>query len=183
ATTRSDNPVTHLGVHPSELITFFALHEQAVVWVDMNVEPRAAQMMFDDVDQRRQKKLQCRAVGGSLEIPVQRVEEPKRRVGGVVFAFLGAVGEHIWNQTVTDIMRECAQNVAGLEQSSRDQGQAFQTDHRVASPIGEPMISGDDGPDFVAGGMRAGGLFAPSCGCDNTLFVRKIQLYWRALSW
>src|SRR5438045_9550115 len=101
----------------------------------MNVEPRAAQMMFDDVDQRRQKKLQWRAVGRSLEITIQRVEEPKRRVGGVIFAFLGPVGEHVWNQTVTDITREGAQDVAGLEQSSRDQGQAFQTDHRVPAPI------------------------------------------------
>src|SRR5207237_5285444 len=115
----------------------------------------------------------CRAVGCSLEITVQCVKEPKRRVGGVVSAFLGAVRKHVWNQTISDIMRERAQDVAGLEQSSRDQGQAFQANHRVASPIGEPMISGDDGPDFVAGGMRAGGFFEPPRGCDNKLVGSK----------
>src|SRR2546427_5717965 len=77
AATRSDDPVPHLRVHPGKLITFLALREQAVVWIDMDVESRSAQMMFGDVDQRGQKKFQCCAVGGSLEIAVQCVQEPK----------------------------------------------------------------------------------------------------------
>src|SRR2546428_7591003 len=48
AATRGDDPIAHLGVHPGELITFLALHEQAVVWIDVNVEAGAAQMMFGD---------------------------------------------------------------------------------------------------------------------------------------
>src|SRR5437660_8158482 len=88
ATTRCDDPVPHLRIHPGELITFFALYEQAVVWIDVNVEPRSTQMMFGDVDQNRQKKLQRGAIGGALKITAERVKEPKRCIGGIVSTFL-----------------------------------------------------------------------------------------------
>src|SRR4029079_2669165 len=38
--------------------------------------------------------------------------------------------------------------------SSRTERQSFETDHGVATPIPKPVISRDNGPGFVAGGLR-----------------------------
>src|SRR5260370_22202763 len=103
AATRGDDPSAHLGVHPGELITFLALHEQAVAWIDMNVEARAAQMMFDDLDQDGQKKLQRGPIGSALKITAESVKEPKCCVRGIVSPFLGAVGKPVRNQTLPDL--------------------------------------------------------------------------------
>ena len=36
--------------------------------------------------------------------------------------------------------------------------QPFEADHRVAAPIGKPVIAGDDGPDFFAGSVGPRGI-------------------------
>ena len=56
---RRHHPIAHLRVHPGELITFLALHEQTVLRIDVDIEFRSAQMMLDDVDQRRQQQSQA----------------------------------------------------------------------------------------------------------------------------
>ena len=76
--------------------------------------------MFGDVDQDRQKKLQRGVIGSALKVAAESVKEPKCCVRGIVSAFLGAVGKHVRNQTVADVMGEGAQDVTGLEQSTCD---------------------------------------------------------------
>ena len=138
--------------------------------------------MFGNVGQCRQKKLERCAVGGALKVAAERVKEPKRRVCRVIFPFLCAIGKHVWDQTVADIIRECAQDVACFEPTSRDQRQTFQADHRVASPICEPVIPGDDGAHFVAGGVRAGRLLEAACGRNDKLVGRENQFRRKTLA-
>ena len=44
------------------------------------------------------------------------------------------------------------------------------------------MISGYDGADFVAGGVRARGFFEPPCRRDDKLVRRKNQFRWKTLA-
>ena len=95
----------------------------------------------------------CRSVARSplaSQITVNRVEEPERRVGGVIDALVFAVGEIVRDQAVADVLGEGAEDVARFVQPPGAYGQPFEADHRVAAPIREPMIAGDDGTDFVA---------------------------------
>ena len=43
------------------------------------------------------------------------MKEPERRVGGVIEALLCAIGEHVWDQTVTNVVSERAKNVTRFE--------------------------------------------------------------------
>src|SRR6266446_424855 len=120
---RCDNPIAHLGIHPGELVTLLTLHQETVVWIDMDIKLRATQMMVDDIDQARQKLLQGVAIFRGLEITAKRVKEPKGSIGGVIFSFSGTIGKHVWNQAIANVMRERAQDVACLEPASGDQGE------------------------------------------------------------
>ena len=73
-------------------------------------------------------------------------------------------------------MGEGPQDVAGFDVPAGDQGQAFQADHGVAAPVGEPMIAGDDGADFVAGGLHAGGVLDAARRRDDELVGGQHQL-------
>ena len=110
-----------------------------------------------------------------FEIATERVEEPEGRVGGVIKPFLLAVGKHVRDQAVADVMRERAQDVARFEAAAGRERQAFETDHRVAAPIGEPMIAGDDGAHFIAGGVRARRFLGAAGGRDDKLVRRENQ--------
>ena len=48
------------------------------------------------------------------------------------------------------------------------------------APIGEPMITGDHGADFIAGGMRAGGIIHAARRNDDELVGRQHQLPYRS---
>ena len=110
-----------------------------------------------------------------LQVTTERVEKPEGRVGGVIKPFLLAVGKHVRDQSVADVMRERAQDVAGLEAAAGRQRQAFETDHRVAAPIGEPMITGDDGAHFIAGGVGARRFLGAAGRRDDKLIARENQ--------
>ena len=96
------------------------------------------------------------AVAGGLDVAVERVEEPERRVGGVVEPLVLALGEQVGDQAVADVVGEGAQDVAGLGVPAGGQRQALEADHRVAAPVGEPVVAGDHRAHLVAGGARAG---------------------------
>ena len=66
--------------------------------------------------------------------------------------------------------------------AARRERQALETDHRVAAPIGEPMIAGDDGADFIARGMRARRFLRAAGGRDDELVGREDQLRADALA-
>ena len=81
---------------------------------------------------------------------MQRVEEPERRVGGVVEALTASFREHVRDQPVAYVMGEGAQDPPRLDRPPGRERQPFERDHRVAAPIGEPVIAGNDGADFIA---------------------------------
>src|SRR5262245_36156034 len=100
------------------------------------------------------------------------MKEPQRRVGGVVEAFVSAVGEEIGDESVADIMSEGAKDVTGLVVPAGGQGQALQRDHRVAAPVREPVVAGDNSADFVAAGPGPGGVLVATRRRDDELVRR-----------
>ena len=78
-----------------------------------------AQMMFDDFNSVGRSRPRVMLSLAYAQVAAERVEEPEGRVGGVVEPFLFAVGKHVWDQAVADVMREGAQNVAGFQQCDR----------------------------------------------------------------
>ena len=122
----------------------------------MDVEERTAEMVIDDVEQLREQQPQRFAIVGRFDVAPDGVEEPERCVGRVIQPFVVALGEHIRDQPVADVRGECAQDVAGLAEAAGAEGQAFEADHRVAAPVGESVVAGDDGARLVAGGADAG---------------------------
>ena len=128
----------------------------------MDAEPRAAHVVIDDVAQHRQQLDQRPPIVGHAQVAIERVEEPQRRVGGVIEALVRAFGEHVRDEAVADVVREHAQDRAGLGVRPGAQRQALERDHRVAAPVREPVVAGDHRPRFVAGGARAHVIFA--CG-------------------
>src|SRR5258708_14230082 len=148
----------------------------------MNIKFCSAQMMLGDVDQNWQKMLQGVAVVSAFQITTERVKKPQGCVRSVIHPFLRTVGKHVWNKTVADIGGERAQDVTGFEKAPGDKRQTFETDHRVTSPIGEPVIAGNDRADFVAGGMSARRLLKPARRRDDELVSRKNQFRWKTLA-
>ncbi len=66
-------------------------------------------------------------------------------------------------------MGEGAQDVTGFAVTPGDQGEPFERDHGVAPPVGEPVVSGDDGLDLVARGMGAGDVLDAAGRRDDEL--------------
>ena len=112
-------------------------------------------MVLDDVDELGEEHLEGRIVAGDVEVAVDRVEEPEGGVGRVVEALGLAVGEEVGDQAVADVVGERAEDVAGLVVPAGREGQPFEADHRVAAPVGEPVVAGDDGADLLARGVGA----------------------------
>ena len=106
--------------------------------------------MLDDVEQASAGAGEAGCDRWWPEIAVESVKEPQRGVGGVVESFALALGEHVGNESVADIVGEGPQDIARLDVPAGGQGQAFEADHGVAAPVGEPVIAGDDRADFIA---------------------------------
>ena len=81
----------------------------------MNIKLGPMQMFLDDVDQSGQEKLERRVITRYLGITGERVKEPESRVSGVIETLLRAIGEHVRDQTVTNVISERSQNVTSLE--------------------------------------------------------------------
>src|SRR5438046_5394628 len=109
------DPIIHLRVHPSKLITFFAFRKQTVGRIDMNIELRSTQVLLDNVYQSGQEKLQRRAIIRYVDVTGERMKEPERRVSGVVKTLLRAIRKHVRDQTVTHAVSEGWQAGSGCE--------------------------------------------------------------------
>src|SRR5438876_7587620 len=109
------DPIIHLRVHPSKLITFFAFREQTVGRIDMNIELRSTQVLLDNVYQSGQEKLHRRAIIRYVDITGERRKEPERRVSGVRETLLRAIGTQVRDQTVTNVVGEGSQDVSSFE--------------------------------------------------------------------
>ena len=104
------------------------------------------------------------SVACRFDVAIQGVKEPQRGVGGVVQAFVLALGKQVRDQPVADVMRKGAQNPARFGEPPGGERESFQADHRVAAPVGEPVVAGDHGAHFVAGGAGAGRVFHAPAG-------------------
>src|SRR5215470_2203787 len=81
---------------------------------------------------------------GVLEQGANRLEIPERRIHGVVLWCLARIRKSIWEHASIDELRESEQNALSHIKSSRRQRQSRKRDHRVSSPVTEPMITGND---------------------------------------
>ena len=129
--------------------------------------------MSTNVGSRRSQRL---GVAGGADVSLDGVEEPERRVGGVIQPFARAVGKHVRDEAVPHVVRERAEDVLGLAVPVRGQRQPFEADHRVAAPVGEPVIAGDHRAHFFARGPGARRFFGASGRRDDELIRREHQL-------
>jgi hypothetical protein len=81
---------------------------------------------------------------------MDRVEEPERRVGGVVQPLLGSLGEHVRNEAIAHVVAERAQDVSRFALTPCAERQPLEADHRVAAPVRKPVVARDHGPYLVA---------------------------------
>ena len=81
-----NDPIAGLRIHPCELHARFALPEQTVGGIDMDVEIGSADVMLRDRDQLRQQDAQRHPVLGIMQVARERMEVPERGVRGIVKA-------------------------------------------------------------------------------------------------
>ena len=115
-------------------------------------------------------------------VAVEGVEVPQRGIRRVIHARLLAFGEQVGNQPVAHVLGEGAQDIPGFDVAAGGQRQAFQRDHRVAAPVGEPMVAGDHRADFVARRIRPRRVGNARGGRDDELVGRQHQLGRRTLA-
>ena len=142
----------------------------------MDAVPRAAHVKIDDALERRVQQRQRHPVVGQCEVPRHGVEEPERRVRRVIEAFLLPLGEHVRDQAVADVVRGRSQDVPSLDVAARRERQPFEADHRVAAPVGEPVVSGDDRAYFVSVRVGARGFIRASGRRDDELIGGEHEL-------
>src|SRR5207244_9124789 len=170
------HPIAHLRVHPGELITFHALCEKAVARIDMNVEASAPQMILRDIDQDPQQQMQSGPIVCVMQVATKRVKKPQSGVGGMIKPFLFSIRKHVWDEPIANVMGEGAQNISRFQTAPGNEGETFERNHGIASPIGEPVVTGDYRSHFIAGGMRASGFFGATSRGDNELVAGKNEL-------
>ena len=132
-------------------------------------------MVLRDVDEDRQEEPQRDPVLSLFQIAPKRMKEPEGRVRSVIEAFLLPVRKHVRDQSIADVVRESSQDVARLERAAGDERQTFQADHRVAPPIGEPVIACDHRANFVPGRMSARRFLGATGGSNHELVASEDQ--------
>ena len=73
------------------------------------------------------------------------MDEPQARIDGVIRRLVAVIVEAIGDHALIDVSREKAQHLRGFLEAIRAEQESRQRDHRVASPVGEPGITGEDG--------------------------------------
>src|SRR5579859_4269370 len=91
-------PVANLRIHPCELHAWLSNVQQTIIWVDADTIHCALQVPGDDIAQGREKFFQQRPVTGCCRIAMKRMEHPQRRICGVIFWILTAIGEAVWDK-------------------------------------------------------------------------------------
>ena len=127
-------------VHPRQRDAVRAGVEEAV-GVDVDVEARAAIHPRDRIAQRIDEG----PFAGRLPVVPHRDEEPERRVDGVVCRLRRAVGEAVRDHAAAHRAGPMLQDAARVGEAAGGEAEPGQRDHRVAPPVGEPVVAGDDG--------------------------------------
>src|SRR5438105_15946268 len=107
----------------------------------MDSEARACDVRVGDLTQFREQCTESYHVIRRIEVTRDGVEKPKARVRGVIESLLLTLRKEVGYQAVFDVVGESAQNPARFLMAARNQRQAFQADHGVAPPIGEPVVA------------------------------------------
>ena len=85
-------------------------------------------------------------------------------------------GKKIGNQAVFHISRKCQQNRTCLIISPGAQSQPFEADHRVAAPIGKPMVARDHRAQYHARRLLPGQFLYSAGGRDDKLIGGQDQM-------
>src|SRR5215467_12777070 len=133
-------------------------------------------MQSDDLFKPREQTVQRVAVAAHIDVPVRCMKEPKSCVGCMVKPLTGSFWKHVGNEPVFQIHREGAENVACLRNATRCEGQSFQADHRVSSPIGEPVVARNDCALFIADSVGPSRVFGSTGRMDHELIRSKYKL-------
>ena len=111
----------------------------------------------DDLLDGRTKLARERRVAGRPLVRAQRMDEPQRRVDRVVGGD-ARLREVVRQQAVADEGRPGAEDPARLVVAAGGEGQPGERDHRVAAPVAEPRVAGDD--RHALGGILGAGIRA-----------------------
>ena len=145
ADARRDDLGADLGVHPGQLHPIDAGLQQPVLWINLDVVARAAFVPRDDVLERRPQCGREIQVAARYEVFLHGIEQPQRRIDGVVFGRGAIIGKAIGQHALADMAGEGAQNARNHIEARSAMHESGQRDHGVAAPVGEPWITGDDG--------------------------------------
>ena len=148
------HPIAGFGIHPGQRVTFLPLGDEPVTRVDLDAEAGAFEVMPYDVREDWQKELQGRLVPAMLDIAVQRVKEPQRRIGGVIEALVLSFRKQVRNESVAYVVSKGPQDPARLDRSPGCQSDSRERDHRVPTPVGEPVVTRDHRADLISLGAR-----------------------------
>ncbi len=133
-------------------------------------------MRGDDFLERRIQHRLGQPIARRSDVAIEGVEEPERRVGRVIQTVDAAFREQVRNESVAHVMRERAQDESRFHLASGRESQPLEADHRVAAPVREPVIAGDDGTDLVAECVRPRRLLGSSRRRDDELIRRQHEL-------
>src|SRR5262249_13333110 len=92
------------------------------------------------------------SVIGLLEILMNRVEEPKSRIYGVVFRLPTLVWKAVRKHTLIAVLEKRRQNFSSQVKPFRRKGQTRQADHGIPTPVGEPVVVCDDRRGSISAG-------------------------------
>ena len=129
-------------------------------------------MPGDDFFERRPELFGEVVVAGVAQVFVERAEKPQGGVDGVVFGLFADVGEAVGNHARADVGGKGLEDAFGLGVAAGDQADPGQGDHGVTSPVGEPVITGEQGVQPVSAAHqelvgRAGEAGQQRVGCDG----------------
>src|SRR5207245_11387961 len=151
---RCYDPVAHLGLHPGERYPRLAGRQKTVLVEPDPVTGAVRVAVHDGPDGvlepsgLRNLRLGTARSRGAQKL-AYRDHEPERRVHRVVLGGLAALGETVREHPLRKAPGPLEEDGAGLIEPARREAQAAERYEGVAPPVGEPWISGDDGPPFA----------------------------------
>src|SRR5262245_8563331 len=84
--------------------------------------------------------------------------------------------KHVGDEPVLQVLRKCSQDISGFRNTTGREGQPFEADHRISSPIGEPMVARNDRAFFIAHGVRLRRILDPPRRMNHELVGGKYKL-------
>ena len=129
----------------STSVSFTGSAEKTVA-IGLDVIPRAAEMPSKDIDQCIEEALadEC-VITGLRDEGIDRLKEPQGRIDRVVLGRVAGIGKSVGEHPPVAMLRKSAQDPLRFVKTPWNQRKSRESDHRVAAPVREPGITGDDG--------------------------------------